>query len=150
MFLRLIKTSGYNNLMSEQNFSEHLQAEIKQLQERLEAKKRELGAAARIEEREIFREVFRERFDELAKAIQSAGPVPAAPPPRTVFRDDGVTDLKKEEKIEHLIYVAFEKGPGAALGEARALGDFWVDELHDRLADEYYEKLLEFRRVQRL
>lgn len=136
--------------MSEQNFSEHLQAEIKELQARLDAKKRELGTAVHMEERDVFREVFRERFDELTKAIQSASPVPAAPAPQAPLRDDSVKDLKKEEAIEHLIFVAFEKGPGSALTEARTMGDFWVDELHDRLADEYYEKLLEFRRVQQL
>lgn len=140
--------------MAEGNFQEHLQAEIKQLQERLDAKKRELGTTAHVEEREVFREIFRERFDELTKAIQSASPAPAAPLAQATLRDDTgddtVKDLKKEEMVEHLIYAAFEKGLGPALKEAQSMGDFWVDELHDRLADEYYEKLLEFRRVQQL
>lgn len=136
--------------MTEQNFSEHLKEEIRELQQRLEAKKRELGEITPSHEREVFQEVFRERFDEIAKSIQAAAPTPAAAAPRSAVRDDSVTDLKKEEEVEKLLYIAFKQSPVEAIRIAHAMGPFWLDELHDRLADEYYEKLLEFRKVEQL
>lgn len=136
--------------MTEQTFPEHLKEEIRELQQRLEAKKRELGETTPSHEREVFQEVFRERFDEIAKSIQAAAPAPAAAAPQSAVRDDSVTDLKKEEEVEKLLYIAFKQSPVEAIRTAHAMGPFWLDELHDRLADEYYEKLLEFRKVEQL
>lgn len=135
--------------MAEQNVGEHLEKEIEELTTRLEAKKKELQAARPEQERELFREVFRERFHELQKAIQES--VPSAPKGSVSSpQEESVSDLKKEETVQKLVIAAFEKGPREAIREAKRMDDFWVDELHDRLADEYYEKLLEFRKIRKL
>lgn len=136
--------------MPESQFNEHIEAEIRELEKRLEAKKRQLGVEHEPREKEVFREVFRERFDELAKSIQQ-GPKPSVNPSNARNEDSGIKDLKKEEEVERLLYAAFEKNPQTAIEEAWKLGgEYLLDELHDRLSNEYYEKLLEFRKIQEL
>jgi hypothetical protein len=140
----------YTKGMTEQNFPEHIQAEIKELEARLEAKKRELGDQGR-SEKEVFKEIFRERFDELANALPSTPPPSSSLPPASSPKKDDVAVLQKETEVEKLLYLAFEKNPQAAIHEAERMGGgYLVDELHDRLRDEYYDKLVEFRKVDQL
>lgn len=138
--------------MAEGNFNEQLQAEIKELEGRLEAKKQQLGAESR-PEKEIFKEVLRERFTESAQPVQHTQnsvsvPAPVVPAPK---KDDSAQAVKREAEVEQLLRTAFEKNPQEAIEEAGRLGgEYLVDELHDRLADQYYQKLLEFRKVREL
>ena len=135
--------------MSETNTNERLEAEIKELQERLTAKQKEYGQETHTNERELFREIFRERMDELAMSAKTNVSAPAEPSVSTNGAgQNAVKDIQKEEEVKALLYIAFEKSPEDAIRAAQASGNaYLLDELHDRLADQYYDKLLEFRKI---
>ena len=136
--------------MTEPQFSSETKNELNILHHRFEAKKNENTPDQ--SEKDIFRNVFRERFNELRQSIQSVPP-PAKMPPAiknstTIKNDD--TNKDREEKLQSLIEAAFSGGPGMAIDSAQKLGDYYLDELHDRLADEYYEKLIQFQKLKNI
>ena len=121
---------------------EAIHEEIKWLEERLEARKQELSESGEIKhEKEIVREAIRE-------AAQT-------PPPTPSISDDAalqtVYDLKEKEHehiIEELISLALAKGLASAMKVANSLKNpHLLDEFHDALADKYYEKLLDSRKL---
>jgi hypothetical protein len=122
------------------------QAEIKELEAKLEAKKREMAASStETPESHIFKAVVREH----AAKDAPAGPTGASAPmvASTTSKPAPLTPAD-EQKIDELVTHAFTKGISAAVNEARKMNmPFLVDMLHDRLADEYYQKLLEARKL---
>ena len=121
---------------------EAIHEEIKWLEERLEARKQELSESGEAKhEKEIVREAIRE-------AAQT-------PPPTPSISDDAALqaayDLKEKEHehiIEELILLALAKGLASAMKVANSLKNpHLLDEFHDALADKYYEKLLESRKL---
>lgn len=120
--------------------------EIAELEAKLAAKKQELlRTGAESTESAVFKQVVREHAapGEQVQPVAPAhaGATPAAVSARTVTADE-------QQKINTLVAFAFTKGLSAALAEAKKTGDaFFIDMLHDRLADEYYQKLLAARKI---
>lgn len=126
---------------------EALPEEIKELEQMLEEKKRAL--AERGEEREhkeVFREAFKEKY---SGEFKVAPPAPLPPPPRspTAKLQDSAARSRREEEIQTLIRVSFEKGVRAAADIAKRENPWLLDELHDRLIDEYYQKLIQSKQI---
>lgn len=130
--------------------------EIRLLEAKLAEKKRALaesGAPAR-EEKEIFREVVREHTAE--SAIGQGAPVaptpPSSLPPTGAIQkptDKGDADAR-EQKLTALVEYAMTNTIEAAVRAAEAESPYLVDELHDRLADHYYDKLVQLRKLEAL
>ena len=127
---------------------EALPEEIKELEQMLEEKKRAL--AERGEEREhkeVFREAFKEKY---SGEFKVAPPPPLPPPPRppAAKPQDAAARSAREEEIQTLIRISFEKGVRAAADIAKRENPWLLDELHDRLIDEYYQKLVQAKQIQ--
>ena len=121
---------------------QNLNQEIKWLEEQLEAKKRGLEGK---EEREMVRDVIKEA------SAQNLLPAPSG---ATLSDDDAkkaallLDEKEHEEVVNDLIVMAFTKGMAQALKAANALKNPHIlDEFHDTLADKYYQKLLEARKI---
>lgn len=131
--------------MAEIQNPEIFNQEIAELEAKLAAKRHELSTAG-IEspERSVFKQVVREHASpniQSSPAASTTPTVPAAQPARTLTQQE-------DAQIQLLIAHAFTKGVAAAVTEARKTGDpFFVDQLHDRLADEYYAKLLAAHKI---
>jgi len=124
------------------------QEEIKALEAKLEAKKREMAASGTeaASERNVFKEVVREHTGHETPAVV----IPTIRSSAGAGAAQGGVALSPadEQKIDNLVTHAFTKGIAAAVSEARKMNvPFLVDMLHDRLADEYYQKLLESRKL---
>jgi len=123
--------------------------EIKELERLLEEKRRQLTERGEEREpKEAFREAFKERYigktPEEPLESSSATPPPFLPHPPT-------GDLKaktREEQLAFLIQISFERGIDAAIRIAKTQTPWILDELHDRLVDEYYEKLVQARKIE--
>ena len=130
--------------------------EIKKLEQQLEQKKRELtetGAAPK-EEKEIFREVLKERIESLKPSAPSVPSVPYAPSPPTVTPaapHDTAADVKKKEEEEQAVRALVEKAMTGtiedAVKEAQKISPYMLDELHDHLVDDFYAKLIALRKI---
>ncbi len=122
------------------------QAEIKELEAKLEAKKKEMAASgSEAPEKHIFKTVVREHTGHEATPAKPGSPSSSAGAQAAGAPILSPTD---EQKIDELVTHAFTKGIPAAVDEARKMNiPFLVDMLHDRLADEYYQKLLEARKL---
>ena len=123
--------------------SEALPEEIRELERLLEEKKQALAEKGEEREtREIFREVFREKYP--PPEAPKITPPPSAVQPLTGTHPKGEDELRtkeREEEIAALIEISFEKGIRHAVDLARRASPWLLDELHDRLIDEYYQKL---------
>ncbi len=126
--------------------------EIRDLERRLEEKKREVGADGRAE-KEMFREVLREH---VRSAREGAGDEGVTLPSshRHVVADEVITDpaeLRKEEaredEIRSLVEDALTRGVGHAVRRAAAESPYLLDELHDHLVDDFYDKLVALRKI---
>src|SRR3989344_3713728 len=129
---------------------EQINEDIKWLERQLEAKKRELagGGPETKEEREIVKEVIKETVTDKPNA--------SAPAAKLSDNDakKSVLDLKEKEHgdiIQNLVQIAFSKNLLSALKVAESLNNPHIlDEFHDTLADQYYQKLLNARRVNKI
>ncbi len=120
------------------------------LEQKLADKKKELQERGEKipEERDIFREILREHIQKSRIPIQTPPvSVPALP---THLQKPG-EDLKKkeerEEQVKYLIELALTRTIQDAIKVAEAATPFLLDELHDHLADDYYEKLVALRKI---
>lgn len=131
--------------------------EIKMLEQKLEEKKRAFDAERQPvpEEKEIFREVMREHIERVRPQTPQAT-VPPFPPvspgvTHTVSpRDDAVQKEQRESKVRSLVEYAFTRTVEDAVKKAEAESPYLLDELHDHLVDDYYQKLLALRKIQNL
>lgn len=129
---------------------EYSQAEeIQELERLLEEKKRQLVERGEGQEpKEAFREVFKERYEaavpEKLPAASGAGPSPVLP---QHSGDDALKAKVREEQLGVLVQISFEKGIAAAIRLAKATTPWLLDELHDRLVDEYYDKLIQAKQI---
>ncbi len=74
--------------------------------------------------------------------------IPVVAPPTSAQPAPRKTTAKEDQQLKVFIAHAFTKGLSAAIAEAKKTGDaFFIDMLHDRLADEYYQKLVAARKV---
>lgn len=119
--------------------------EIRALEQRLEEKKRELAArgAETPPEKEVFREVVREHIQSIAPSgtppILHAAPAP--PPPA------GGGGAARDNAVQDLVAQALSGSIAAAVEKAYRESPYLLDALHDRLVDEYYDKLLALRKI---
>lgn len=131
---------------------EQLHNEINELEAKLAAKKQEaLGRGVETPEKETFRTVFQEH------AAPSAAPTPGgvnlSSNPTSASQTSTPRELTEEEKakIQSLIQQSFTKGVQSAVSEAQKTNNpFFIDSLHDELADQYYEKLIQARKLKQL
>ncbi len=133
--------------------------EIQELERKLEEKKRELSAKGEVLplEKEVFREVLREHIAE-ARPQVSEGFSTTTPPAATHIltddlkkkSDDIKNKEKREEKVRALIEVALTKNIGDAIKIAEEATPWLLDELHDHLIDDYYDKLVALRKIKAL
>lgn len=129
---------------------EQLTNEISELEARLAAKKQE-AAQQGIEAPE--KETFKEAFQEHVVATGAPAPAPVSNPQSTAPTAMPSRELTEEEKVKLQSFVehSFTKGIAAAISEAQKMGDpFFIDSLHDELADQYYEKLIQARKLKQL
>ncbi len=121
--------------------------EIKWLEAQLEAKRKEVaaGVGEAKEEREMVQDVI--------KDVQT---LPVSPPilGAAISDDDAkrtAYDIGEKEHaqiIDDLIGIALSKNLLTALKVAKAMNNpHLLDEFHDKLADKYYQKLLEERKL---
>ena len=151
--------------MSDQESVTTLEAEIRALEEKLVARKQaeELrGEGGVREEKEVFRDVLKEHIEgareHAGQNMETNGEVEQAgdavfPPLQTnvVLHKQKADDLKEQEhheQVEALVEIALAKGILEAVVAARHLQNpHLLDDFHDALVDEYYEKLLQAREL---
>ena len=134
--------------------------EIRELERRLEEKKRALangnGAETPLPEKGILREVLREHIEALRTTPPEAPPSPPTPPPAmpaTIaplapqLGDDGSAKIVRDAALQLLIQKALTGTIEQAVKSAEMQSPYLLDELHDHLVDEYYEKLLQLRKI---
>ncbi|OGZ97061.1 MAG: hypothetical protein A3B34_02985 [Candidatus Sungbacteria bacterium RIFCSPLOWO2_01_FULL_54_21] len=123
--------------------------EIRVLEQRLEEKKRALaeqGGAAQ-PEKEVFREVVREHIEHSGADIADRS-----------FTNHGTADIAKksgmsqeaakhEEELHALVARALSGSIADAVDKAYRESPYLLDALHDRLVDEYYDKLVALRKI---
>ena len=123
--------------------------EIRQLEERLAVKKKELEEKGEIKhEKEVFKEILKEHMEEIrpSPANLLSGTKPA-------ISDSAIQTAKKmkddEEKnqLEQLLQIALGQSLTKAVHIAQALGPYMLDLLHDTLVDKYYDKLIAARKI---
>jgi molybdopterin converting factor small subunit len=125
--------------------------EVEALEQKLADKKKELEERGEKipEERDMFREILREHIQ---KSRTPARPTPTTTPaPLPLHLQKTGDDLKKkeerEEQVRHLIELALTRTIQDAVKVAEAATPFLLDELHDHLTDDYYEKLIALRKI---
>lgn len=123
--------------------------EIRQLEEKLAAKKKEIEERGEIKhEKEVFREVLKEHIEEIrpGPADLTTGGKPAISD-SAMQTAQKIKDDEQKSQLEHLLRVALGESLLKAVHIAEALGPYMLDLLHDTLADQYYEKLLAARKI---
>lgn len=151
----------YNTIMTETQSSVSPQEEIQKLEQQLEEKKRafaETGVAAP-EEKELFREVLKEHIETLRPSTSPTAPTvqillpPASVPPATIAHDTEA-DVKKQEARETIVRTLVEKAMTGtiedAVTEAQKISPYMLDELHDHLVDDMYDRLVALRKIKGL
>lgn len=129
--------------------------EIKKLEQELEQKKHELAGfgATAPEEKELFRAVLKEHIETLRPVAPSVPITPHLPPlpSTTATAQDTQADIQKREIDEATVRLLIEKAMAGtiddAVKEAQKISPYMVDELHDHLVDDMYDKLIALRKV---
>ena len=117
--------------------------EIKELERLLEEKKRSLGAESGLDDKEVLRQVFQEKYgDHVGGGVQ---PQPQAESNAQVkpVSPMSLNSNKDEDELADLIQLAINQGVAKAIKRARESSPWLMDALHDRLVDEYYQKIIE-------
>lgn len=130
--------------------------EIRELERKLEEKKREAAVRqlaekgeAKPEEKEMLREVLKERIGALKQPPVSPQPLTPTPLPPAGQPADGLAH-PREEDTRALIEIALTRGIAEAVKIAERDSPYMLDELHDHLVDDYYEKLIQLRKLKQL
>ena len=134
--------------------------EIRALEAKLAEKKREheaAGVAAPAEEKKIFREVMGEHIAQsrsTAAATPAGDTFVASAPLAGGAAPSGAADpaavAAREQKLATLVEYALTHTIEAAVSRAEKETPYLIDELHDRLTDKYYEKLIQLRKLEAL
>ncbi|TSC71456.1 MAG: hypothetical protein G01um101470_595 [Parcubacteria group bacterium Gr01-1014_70] len=144
--------------MPEQGSIQSLEEEIHALEEKLKERK----ALEQREEKEVFRDVLREHVESAKESVHAhdgeeeaapvGGDVQSAQPfdytAHAKQKADEIREKDHAEQTEALVGIALTKGILAAVRVARHLNNpHLLDDFHDMLVDEYYEKLIEARKL---
>ena len=148
----------YNTVMVEtKNISP--EEEIKNLEQQLEAKKRELAVAGvpAKEEKEVFREVLKEHIETLRPSTPPTDTtIPPTPSASVVIPapQNSQGRIKEDEANEATVRMLVEKAMAGtiedAVKEAQKISPYMLDELHDHLVDDMYDKLVVLRKIKAL
>lgn len=123
--------------------------EIRELEQLLEEKKKALfEQGEEREHKEVFKEVFREKYQQIA-GTPAPTPTGGSTTSVTLIKPPAVSK-EKETELKSFIEMAFADGLVSAVNHAKARSPWLLDELHDRLADEYYEKLLQAGEIEKI
>lgn len=120
--------------------------EIRLLERRLGEKKRALAehGTTGTPEKEVFREVMREHVKSVAPAaLPSASHMPPVAPPA-----GGASP--HDDAVQNLVAQALSGSIADAVDTASRESPYLLDALHDRLVDEYYDKLVALRKIDAL
>ena len=125
--------------------------EIKELERRLEEKKRALteSGAELPHEKEVFRDVLKEHISDV-RSVGGEVVAPVTPSVSSSQKDDDVQKMKEDlkEDVRLLVEIAMTKSIGEAIRVAQRAGSpYLLDELHDHLVDDYYDKLVSLRKI---
>lgn len=148
--------------MAEEQKQEQLagqEEEIRLLEQKLEEKKKELREQKEQmpEEKDLFREILREHI--ARTRTSSSGQVTdqqqtAVSKPVSDQVKKNAEDLEKikewEKQVEHLVKLALQGSVSQAVRAAEQATPYLLDELHDHLVDDYYEKLVALRKIKNL
>lgn len=131
--------------------------EIRELERKLEEKKRAYAGTRteKPEEKEMLREVLREHIEKLAKPPPSRqahdlSSLPPQPGKKKKADDRTGSTQALEERVRALIELALTKTIADAVRLAQTETPYLLDELHDHLVDDYYEKLIQLRKLEQL
>ena len=137
--------------------------EIKELERKLQEKKQQLSQNLQPEampsEKEVFKEVLQKHIEEEKTALTPAeGPATGSTPAVThILSDDTkiqADEVKKketrEEQVKGLVEIALTKSIRDAVKVAHGFNPYLLDELHDHLTDDYYDKLIALRKIEKL
>ena len=141
--------------MPEQESIQSLEEELRLLEEKLAARKME-GK----EEKEVFRDVLREHVESAKETIEkeldmdsvSSANAPGAPSfsyaAQARRKADDLREKEHHDQVVALVEIALTKGVLAAVQVARHLNNpHLLDDFHDMLIDEYYDKLVQARQI---
>jgi len=134
------------------------------LEQKLADKKREHMAVGGIpeglpeqKEKQLFREVMGEHIAEsrptAAATPADNTPIASAPPAggdAPSAAGDAAAAATREQKLATLVEYALTHTIEAAVNRAEKETPYLIDELHDRLADQYYEKLVQLKKLESL
>lgn len=128
------------------------EAEIEELSRLLDEKKKALEASGEAKEhKEIFQEVFSEKYKEaLPHPSESVSGGAASVSPHAKPSDDPQHKLLHDQQLQMLVDFALSRGLISAVGKASKETPWLLDALHDRLADEYYQKLVQAKEIKAL
>ena len=126
--------------------------EIQELERRLEEKKRSLAESGSeaVPEKEAFREVLKEHIEGVRQTPSVTSPQVSSG--TKAQGDSDAARLKDEfkEDVRMLIEIAMTKSVEEAVRTAERAGNpYLLDELHDHLIDDYYDKLISLRKIRR-
>ncbi len=128
------------------------EAEIQELSRLLEEKKKAFEAAGEVREhKEIFQEVFSEKYKEALPPSSSSvlgGMAPVSPHAKP--SDDPQHKALHNQQLQSLVDFALTRGLVSAVDRASRETPWLLDALHDRLADEYYQKLVQAKEIKAL
>jgi len=124
-----------------------LNEEILELEKKLAEKKQELIEKKETgkHEKEIIKEIIKEK-------VEAAAVAPASTPQtQTIKKIKEIAGEPKERQVQLLVNLALEKGIIQAVEVAKGLDNpYLLDELHDVLADKYYNKLVEEGKLKKI
>ena len=128
--------------------------EIRQLEQKLEEKKRALAENGEAPpEKEMLREVLKEHIEqERAQGPMSEIPSPTITPPITgqpQTPQQAKDDERRQQEIRALVEHALTKSIKDAVKIAQDESPYLLDELHDHLVDHYYDKLKHLRKIKK-
>ena len=150
--------------MPEQESIQTLEEEIRVLEEKLATRKVTEAAgehASPREEKDVFRDVLREHVESAkeqgerrvpSKLGDFADSSTSSPPfdyaLQSKQKADDMREKEHHEQVEALVEIALTKGILEAVHVARHLDNpHLLDDFHDMLVDEYYEKLVQARKI---
>lgn len=133
--------------------------EIAELEEKLRQKResltRESSAESLLSDKEILRDVVKEKIQEHAPAFQPSPPVISPAPPagqgQTGPNVSAPSYLAPEmkDRVQELVNMVFSKGLNEAIQKVAKQNDMaLLDAFHDVLVDELYKTLVERKKVE--
>jgi hypothetical protein len=127
-----------------------LEKEIRDLEQKLAERKQALergGGAAVTTEKEVFRDVLKEHISEARTPMAGGSSSSLLTDQQKAKAASLARKTEREEQLRELVEYALAHSALNAVRVAQEATPYLLDELHDRLADDYYDKLVALRKV---